>query len=211
MIGTTWSIEVLSKGLKKWGEGSVILPGYLSFISYQISLQLLHPPSTKWHTSLMLLVALWKIRPQWSKNNHSFQHFTSSGDALHSSISVPLQSHMMILSITYLFSAGEVQKLKRRRKRQEREEGAPSCHKHTSKSDICCAALICSTVWLYIQMWHLQSDIICNLIVVIWGRLGEIYVSLDDTNFSFEKWQERSVLTSLNTQICAPSAELLLP
>lgn len=98
---------------KSGGEGGVTQPGYLSFISYQISLWLLHPPSTKWHTFLMLLVALWKIRPQWSKNNHSFQHFTSSGDALHSSISEPLQSHMMICSITYLFSAGEVQELKK--------------------------------------------------------------------------------------------------
>lgn len=132
---------------------------YLSFISYQITLQLLHPPSAKWHKSLMLLVALWKIRPQWSKNNHSFQHFTSSGDALHSSISEPLQSQMMILSITYLFPVGEVKRLKKKEEEvTERQMGnpvPPQTHTHTHKyrhtllkSDTFCTALISSTVWL---------------------------------------------------------------
>lgn len=107
------------------------------FIFYQITLQLLCPPSAKWHKSLMLLVALWKIRPQWSKNNQSFQHFTSSGDALRSTISEPLQSHMMILGITYLFSAcwrgTEVEK---RKKWQDGKKGASSCHKHASEQTL---------------------------------------------------------------------------
>lgn len=82
MIGATWCIGTLSKrppknerGARRVEEGVTASPS--SPIKSPLSCSI--PPHTHSDTGLLLLlVALWEIRPQSSTNNQPLQHFTSS-------------------------------------------------------------------------------------------------------------------------------------